>query len=236
MVDGLWAGGNRSDTDFAALVYQIKLLGFNSVRLPFTFSDLKRRGRRQAQTCADDARPAWARRASDPEVTPAPDFESAPAPSLEVPLADWERTVCNSYIPKNTTTYSGERLLWTVQYLVASGLYVVVRQRAPQLGGHGPFHSWHGSCEAPQPAARPTAILVPLPCPPPQPPPQLDYHPSPADPLPADPVAFASAWLGTWANVTCLPNFAPDIKGRVLLGLLNEPDAALDGRGVHWER
>jgi hypothetical protein len=126
MVDGLWAGGNRSDTDFAALVYQIKLLGFNAVRLPFTFTDLRHRGRRQTQTCADDARPAWARRASDPEVTPAPDFESAPTPSLEVPLADWEKAICNSYIPKNTTTHTGERLLWTVQYLVASGLYVVV--------------------------------------------------------------------------------------------------------------
>jgi hypothetical protein len=54
--------------------------------------------------------------------------------------------------------------------------------------------------------------------------------------LPADPEKFAGAWLGAWANVTCLPNFGPDLKGRVVLDLLNEPDTLLGGRGVHWQR
>lgn len=36
--------------------------------------------------------------------------------------------------------------------------------------------------------------------------------------------------------MTCLPNFPTDLKGRLLLDLLNEPDLALEGRGVHWER
>lgn len=50
------------------------------------------------------------------------------------------------------------------------------------------------------------------------------------------PEKFAYAWLNTWASVACLPNFAPDIRGRVILDLLNEPDMALEGRGVHWQR
>jgi aryl-phospho-beta-D-glucosidase BglC (GH1 family) len=33
--DGLWAGGSDTATDFLEIVYQIKLLGFNAVRLPF---------------------------------------------------------------------------------------------------------------------------------------------------------------------------------------------------------
>lgn len=40
MVDGLWIGGSSVASDFFSIVYRIKLLGFNSVRLPFTFDDL----------------------------------------------------------------------------------------------------------------------------------------------------------------------------------------------------
>lgn len=34
-VDGLWAGGTDAATDFLQIVHQLKLLGFNAVRLPF---------------------------------------------------------------------------------------------------------------------------------------------------------------------------------------------------------
>lgn len=43
MVDGLWIGGSSVASDFFSIVYRIKLLGFNSVRLPFTFNDLDMR-------------------------------------------------------------------------------------------------------------------------------------------------------------------------------------------------
>ncbi len=36
-VDGLWAGGCVYSTDFASIVYQMQLLGFNAIRLPFLF-------------------------------------------------------------------------------------------------------------------------------------------------------------------------------------------------------
>jgi aryl-phospho-beta-D-glucosidase BglC (GH1 family) len=36
-VDGLWAGGCAYHTDFASVVYQMQLLGFNAIRLPFLF-------------------------------------------------------------------------------------------------------------------------------------------------------------------------------------------------------
>lgn len=35
--DGLWAGGTAANTDFATIVYQLRLLGFNGIRLPFIF-------------------------------------------------------------------------------------------------------------------------------------------------------------------------------------------------------
>lgn len=64
---------------------------------------------------------------------------------------------------------------------------------------------------------------------------QLDYHPDPADTLALDVEDFARAWTYTWAAVACLPNFASDIRGRLLLDLLNEPDKA-GPAGVGWTR
>jgi hypothetical protein len=43
---------------------------------------------------------------------------------------------------------------------------------------------------------------------------------------------FALAWLSLWTPITCLDTFSADIRGRLLLDLLNEP-SRLDG-GVGW--
>jgi hypothetical protein len=40
----------------------------------------------------------------------------------------------------------------------------------------------------------------------------------------ADPDSFARKWRGLWSAFTCLPNFSSDLKGRIFLDLLNEPD------------
>lgn len=41
MLDGLWAGyRNATLGDFPTVLKRIKLLGFNGIRLPFTFQDL----------------------------------------------------------------------------------------------------------------------------------------------------------------------------------------------------
>lgn len=37
---GLWAGQASANSDFAAIAWQFKLLGFNTIRLPFLFGDL----------------------------------------------------------------------------------------------------------------------------------------------------------------------------------------------------
>ena len=37
---GLWVGQASANSDFAAIIHQFKLLGFNAVRLPFLFGDL----------------------------------------------------------------------------------------------------------------------------------------------------------------------------------------------------
>jgi hypothetical protein len=37
---GLWVGQASANSDFAAIIWQLKLLGFNAIRLPFLFGDL----------------------------------------------------------------------------------------------------------------------------------------------------------------------------------------------------
>ena len=37
MVDGLYAGDSSLTVDFATVAYRIQLLGFNAIRLPFSF-------------------------------------------------------------------------------------------------------------------------------------------------------------------------------------------------------
>lgn len=40
MVDGIGHGGSNAETDFATIVYQLRLLGYNTVRIPFRWRDL----------------------------------------------------------------------------------------------------------------------------------------------------------------------------------------------------
>jgi hypothetical protein len=40
-LNGLWAGQASANSDFAAIIWQLKLLGFNAIRLPFLFDDLQ---------------------------------------------------------------------------------------------------------------------------------------------------------------------------------------------------
>lgn len=126
MVDGLWVGGSRADTDLAALTHQAALLGFNAVRLPFTFDALATHGRGQVMDCAPAGPDKWAARATDPEKRGAVDAGAAPAPAVNMPVETWARKLCNTYVPSNETALVGDRLLWAVQYFVASGFYVVV--------------------------------------------------------------------------------------------------------------
>jgi len=44
------------------------------------------------------------------------------------------------------------------------------------------------------------------------------------------PAGFAAAWVALWRRVACLPNYEADLRGRLLLDLMNEPDAL----GLAW--
>jgi hypothetical protein len=53
----------------------------------------------------------------------------------------------------------------------------------------------------------------------------------------SDPDTFAKKWWMLWTAITCLPNYQTDLKGRILLDLLNEPDEySLGWSGGHSGR
>jgi hypothetical protein len=51
----------------------------------------------------------------------------------------------------------------------------------------------------------------------------LTYHGTALNPVP-DQTKFAKQWQSVWQAVRCLPDFASDVQGRVILNLVNEPD------------
>lgn len=40
-VDSLWSGGDAAALDMPAIAYRLRAHGFNALRLPFTFADLR---------------------------------------------------------------------------------------------------------------------------------------------------------------------------------------------------
>lgn len=96
--------------------------------MPFTLQEV---GLNQIQKCSSSTKADWAKRATDPELSPQPDYSSVPDPPISLHVLPKSRHLCNTYIPSNSTA-SIERLLWTIQYLVASGFYVVVSISANQ--------------------------------------------------------------------------------------------------------
>jgi len=152
-VDGTsWSGsGSALSHDALAVLWRIKLLGFNAVRLPFSFEEFSKAPRDVTSRCdwvgdAEVARsvappgvelPAAALAAVPPLFASAPRGGSSneghgggasdpipavtPAPGTQ---GLWEHKVtCNADVP---TTSVKERLLWLTKKCVAAGLYVIL--------------------------------------------------------------------------------------------------------------
>jgi hypothetical protein len=69
-----------------------------------------------------------AQHATDPQTSPAPYFSLVPDPPVDLPVASYHKGLCNTYMPPNKD-HVIQRLLWTIQYLIANGFYVVVSNR-----------------------------------------------------------------------------------------------------------
>ncbi len=81
MVDGLWAGGFQAATDFAMIVYQLQLFGFNAIRLPFTFDNLELPAKAQDRNCQFTRDEALKTRVLDPLLADS-EQQAPPEPEL----------------------------------------------------------------------------------------------------------------------------------------------------------
>ena len=118
MVDGLWVSGTSLTGDFATIVYRLKLLGFNAVRLPFSFKNLYG-GTVQdfTQSCSTDSLGTVAMSTTDPSVG----FSgAAPEPEYMPPQTSG---VCNSSLPNDSVL---DRFMFVLDLFARNGMYVMI--------------------------------------------------------------------------------------------------------------
>lgn len=121
MLDGLWAGSDQLTLDFATIVYRIKLLGFNAVRLPFSFQNIYNASPKpQTQTCSAVTTQAILNSVTYPGKTDIP--ADQPVPQISNP-APQTPGVCSDYLPSDTTL---NRFAYVVSYFANNGFYVLL--------------------------------------------------------------------------------------------------------------
>lgn len=133
MVDGLWAGGTAAATDFALISYQLRLLGYNAVRLPFTWRDLNMTPRNLDKQCSAVSVDFLKRRLISPHVLDK--YSSKPLPGNVAPVKNTQTGMCNTYLPDKSGFH---RLLYVVQTFIAQGFYVILDYQ-PQVSSTLPF-------------------------------------------------------------------------------------------------
>jgi len=120
MVDGLWSNKALSG-DFATVVRRQKLLGFNAVRLPFSFQDFKLTPRNFVhQSCPLPTDLEMADSVTQPGF-PVP----GPAPKLPnpPPATAYQGNRCNTYLPNTSVR---DRFMYVVKFYIQNGFYVMI--------------------------------------------------------------------------------------------------------------
>jgi hypothetical protein len=143
VVDGLWGGSSAIAQDFPTIVWRLKLLGFNAVRLPFSFEDLWSKPPKPIATaCAGASQDAVIAATTAPVGAPAaggytslPPPSSAPRPGPTSLSSQGLGGACNAAVPGpgGTAAYVNghaastlDRFLWTAGYLAGQGFYLML--------------------------------------------------------------------------------------------------------------
>ena len=228
VVDGLWGNvQNPIVADFATVAWRIKLLGFNTIRLPFSFKEFTMTPRDpKYSTCSSAAAdPAtMAKSVTPPGVTlPA---GSLP-PRLHVPASPTSG-VCNDYVPMESVR---TRFLWACKWLAANGFYVViddhmaydtlVREREPRRRAGGERAGEREGERGTAPPAHTSTSQPPRPLSLP-----IHLHSS----FPRQILDDTPKWVQSWKELARDIAADPVMRNRVMLDIINEPDS----RGIKW--
>ncbi|KAI8476670.1 MAG: glycoside hydrolase superfamily [Monoraphidium minutum] len=117
MVDGLWAGDTSLTKDFSTQVYRMQLLGFNAVRLPFSFKDFALPGRTDYIWCREASSDDIRKSVTPPGVDPW--AKALPPPRVPLLVGGGK---CNNGMPNDVF----DRFLWAINYFARAGFKVVI--------------------------------------------------------------------------------------------------------------
>lgn len=127
-LDALWGNSTPAGpqpaavADFATNLYELQLLGFNAVRLPWKALDLFTLPTASVQyACSSSAQADIVARVTDPNVTTS---ATPPQPLLNATaVGQASNGLCNAVVPAASTL---TRYIWTIHYIVNNGMYVIV--------------------------------------------------------------------------------------------------------------
>ncbi|KAL3148715.1 hypothetical protein ABBQ38_014128 [Trebouxia sp. C0009 RCD-2024] len=117
MVEGLQAAGDSQVEDFATVVFRMKALGFNTIKLPFSFDTLNAGSIRPFNDGCNLASVDTLRSGlteGGKVVASNAVFPTNPSPA-------YSGMSCNQYLPSDTM----DRFLWVINYFATNGFYVV---------------------------------------------------------------------------------------------------------------
>ena len=120
MVDGLWEGSSSITLDFPSIVSRFQLLGFNAVRLPFSFANLYGTTQPQSftQSCSTDTQGTILKATTDPSAPPS--TNTPPTLSEPGPLT---QGVCSANLPSDSVL---NRFLYVIRFFAQNDFYVLV--------------------------------------------------------------------------------------------------------------
>ena len=120
MVDGLWQGDSSITLDFPTIVSRFQLLGFNAVRLPFSFGNLYGSTQPQSytQSCSTDTQSTILKATTDPSAPPS--TNTPPTLAEPGPLT---QGVCSGNLPNDSIL---DRFLYVVRFFAQNGFYVLI--------------------------------------------------------------------------------------------------------------
>lgn len=77
------------------------------------------------QKCNDTTTRDFAQHTTDPQAIRQPDYSLVPDPPIYLKVETYHAGLCNTYMPTEKE-HVIQRFLWTIQYLIGNGFYVVV--------------------------------------------------------------------------------------------------------------
>ncbi|CAL5222763.1 g5175 [Coccomyxa viridis] len=120
LVDGLWQGPTALTQDFGTVAYRIQLLGFNAIRLPFSFQVLLNTS---PISFTASCTPVTATQIAQSVIPPGTNLPPTAIPPAQLAPSNSSSGTCNADMP-NTSVYT--RFLYVVKVLVDNGFYVLI--------------------------------------------------------------------------------------------------------------